>query len=131
VNRTRKGFVFAPPWRALEEEQSFGWRLRQALERIGKTQDWLHETYGWRRATVSGWINGKSLPEGRYMIQLPKILRCNGHWLLTGDGPMDYTPPGEDARKLAELRRVLEIPAERFEPRQRPSDDDQTSDSSQ
>lgn len=71
-----------------DREWSFGGAIRDALDRIGKSQSWLAGEVGVYPAAVTHWVQGSSLPKGDQMVRLPHILGVSGHWLLTGDGPM-------------------------------------------
>lgn len=46
------------------------------------------------QTNVSDWLNPKylTMPDAIFLFRLPRALRCNGHWLMTGQGP--ETPPG-------------------------------------
>jgi hypothetical protein len=65
------------------------------------------------------------MPSGELMIRLPGILNINGHWLLTGEGPMRPVPINEVERWVAQM------PPELFRAVPRPVDGEETSDRSQ
>jgi hypothetical protein len=96
--------------------KNFGSRLREALADAGRDQKWLADnlkpTKGKRvrDATVSAWVTGASLPEGDYMVQLPKLLNCNGHWLMTGEGPKQVIEPGAAEKRLELMKEVADAP---------------------
>lgn len=69
-----------------------GKRLTQAAfaERVGVSQ-----------SRVSDWLADKQLPDGRHMVEIPKVLGVSGHWLLLGEGnssPPSTAPDVELAR---------------------------------
>lgn len=57
--------------------------------------------------TVSKWEVG-AVPGGDLLAKLPEILKVSGHWLLTGEGPIE--PPGEvpDAGRLQRVAAAAE-----------------------
>lgn len=75
---------------ALYEE--FGERLDKALKLAGLSQNGLADelTKACEKrvyaSVVNRWVKGEAIPEGRYMVKLPTILKVNGHWLLTEEG---------------------------------------------
>ncbi len=68
--------------------QLFTARLRRALKRAGITQALLAKRLGIDRSAVCNWLGGRSIPKGEYLLQMPDILNVDGHWLLTGRGPI-------------------------------------------
>lgn len=79
----------------VNRQLSFGEALRKAIKDAGRTQAWLAEELGVRGGTVTDWVQDRALPSGDYMVRLPELLNCSGHWLLTGEGPM--RPDQDDA----------------------------------
>lgn len=59
------------------------------------SQERLGELIGAEQGVVQRWVRNKTLPEGKYMVQLPGALGLSGHYLLTGQPPKE--PPGEAA----------------------------------
>lgn len=56
-------------------------------------------------SSVSSWFDArvKAIPEGVKMLQLPWALGVNGHWLITGEGPMvDQVGPGQQNQQARE-----------------------------
>jgi len=47
---------------------------------------------------ISDWESGRTAPTAATMVQLPHILSANGHWLLTGNGPMAIGEGNNEAR---------------------------------
>lgn len=86
--------------------ESFGGRLKLALERAGHDQRWLANTLGVREGTVSAWVSGPTLPEGKVMVKLPELLGVSGHWLLTGEGPEQVVEPGAAEKKLEAMKKL-------------------------
>lgn len=77
-------------------------RLKTRKEQLGLTQMELAKAIGRTQGTVSDYFNEvAALPDGDAMMLLPVALKCSGHWLLTGLGPMN--PPTATAKDL-ELR---------------------------
>ena len=84
---------------APDPTKEFAARLRAALEVSGKTQADLARTLKSSRAAVTEWIQGQQLPNGFYMILLPKALKVSANWLFTGHGPQEaMASPGADLR---------------------------------
>jgi hypothetical protein len=64
-------------------------RLRELLEDRDMTQSELARGLEVGEATVSEWFTRGRVPQGDVFLRLPWLLRVNGHWLLTGEGPRD------------------------------------------
>lgn len=64
-------------------------------------------------SVTNKWRDG-AMPSGEYLLRLPGALGVDGHWLLTGDGSMQRTPPTE-AQELLE-RFVSQIPPHMWTP---------------
>lgn len=81
-------------------ELTFAERLRMIMEANGDTQNSVARALADRLdrnvapILVSRWCRG-SIPTGEYLLQLPDVLKCNGHWLLTGRGDMRAGVSGE------------------------------------
>jgi hypothetical protein len=101
--------------------KNFGKRLKRALDQSPlSSQSALAVKLDVRPSTVTAWVLGDALPEGKHMIRLPGLLRVSGHWLLTGEQPMAVATGSELLRlevvgvvtegRLddATLRRILE-----------------------
>lgn len=74
-------------------------RLREAMAAREVTQQELARRLGTSPGTVSPWFRARnpSFPN-THILKLPKVLKVNGHWLLTGEGHMD-AGPGETFAK--------------------------------
>jgi transcriptional regulator with XRE-family HTH domain len=103
------------------ELSAFFERLRQVLEDRGMSQADLARELGVGVATVSEWFTRGRVPNGDVMLRLPHVLRVNGHWLLTAEGPRDlqrgpgidpYSHGAHDA--LALMNRCVEEVSRRF-----------------
>lgn len=70
---------------------SLGERLRLARLRKEMRQGDVGDALGLSsgHALVSQWERDKAIPTGEHLLALPGILGVNGHWLLTGDGPVE------------------------------------------
>lgn len=89
--------------------KDLGRRIQLALDRIGMTQTELARQIGTSHPRVNSWINRDVFPDGRFLVLMPKVLRCDAYWLLTGEGG---PTPGEDSRdeileKVEELCRLV------------------------
>lgn len=84
-------------------------RLREALERRGMSQTELARQLGVRVATVNEWLNRETMPSGAIMLQLPRVLTVDGHWLLTGER---RTPEFADGPGPDQLHRASELLSE-------------------
>jgi transcriptional regulator with XRE-family HTH domain len=71
------------------ELSAFIERLRQCLDDRLMSQADLARELGVGVATVSEWFTRGRVPNGDVLLRLPHVLRINGHWLLTGEGPRD------------------------------------------
>lgn len=102
------------------DDTTFGGRLREAIRASGRTQKALARDVGVEEAAVSLWVNDKSLPDGAHLIQIVRLLGCNAHWLLVGDGTRDGVPSNVDRQlaeirgELSEIREMLPMPANMF-----------------
>lgn len=101
------------------EISAFLARLRRGLEKRGMSQAELARALGVGEATVSEWFTRGRVPQGDVFLRLPAVLRMNGHWLLTGNGPEELADPGGDAYRagvgkiLGELREFTREAEER------------------
>lgn len=63
------------------------------------------------RSRVSRWFNPDAgqgeMPGPDYLPLLPDLLGVDGHWLLTGEGPMRRTDPAASRVALDRIERVL------------------------
>lgn len=78
-----------PPARA-----AFLARVGEAMRRRGWSQQALAGALDVTQATVSGWFAKGSFP-GEVILRMPAALGVDGHWLLTGEGPMEAVDPGD------------------------------------
>ena len=67
-------------------------RIRLRFEQLGITKNELARRVQAAGPTVIEWFTKGALPDGEKLARLPEALGVNGHWLLTGDGPV--LPPG-------------------------------------
>lgn len=80
-------------------ESTLGTRLALARQRAGMTQTALAHLLGLGAGSrISDWESGRTSPTAATMLQLPHIFGVNGHWLLTGDGPMAIAAGNEEAQ---------------------------------
>jgi hypothetical protein len=76
------------------------------MERAGLDQGGLGEILGTPQQAVSKWLSEEgTLPGGKLMIRLPAALRVSGHWLLTGELPVE-PPTLAQARAFEEVSRT-------------------------
>jgi transcriptional regulator with XRE-family HTH domain len=110
-----------PVRRKAAELSAFVARLRQCLDEQGMSQADLARELGVGVATVSEWFTRGRVPGGEVMLRLPHVLRVNGHWMLTGEGPRHLERGGasdpylqgvDDA--LAHVARQLDEAAKHF-----------------
>lgn len=103
----------------------FRQRLSLRMRQLELSQSKLAERLGMKQNTLSDWFNPRisSLPGGMAMVKLPDILRCSGHWLLTGQGPIE--PPHLSKKEqhmrsegalevIADVRRTIEEAEKHF-----------------
>jgi transcriptional regulator with XRE-family HTH domain len=62
-------------------------RVFAVADALGWTVADIAKALGQPHATVLKWRNGAT-PGGDALSRLPAVLKVNGHWLLTGEGPM-------------------------------------------
>lgn len=80
-----------PTRRKAVELSAFFERLRTLLDERGMSQADLARELGVGVATVSEWFTRGRVPNGDVMLRLPHALGVNGHWLLTGEGPLELS----------------------------------------
>lgn len=73
---------------------------------------------GLNQRSVSEWTTGRTSPGAEFLAQLPALLECNGHWLLTGEGSSELPGKAPDleaayARGVEDARAVILRAAER------------------
>lgn len=84
-------------------------RIREVLARAyGGNQSAFARAIGAKPQVVQAWVREDTPPGADYLERIVEAAEVNGHWLLTGKGPME--PPGEDyelERERATARRQL------------------------
>lgn len=83
-------------------------RIAARMAALGLSQSELARRLGTGQSTVQGWVEAGKLPGTRYLADLPAALECSGHWLLTGEGPIE--PPGQTPT-LAEMEKTIRAEA--------------------
>ncbi len=80
-------------------ESTLATRLGMARQRAGITQAALADLLGLGAGSrISDWESGRTAPTAATLVQLPRLLGVNGHWLLTGVGPMAIGGGNEEAQ---------------------------------
>lgn len=107
----------APIRESVAVTTTLGERIALARKRAKLGQGQLGDALGGAsRSRVSEWEGDKAVPEGRYLLKLPGVLRVNGHWLLTGDGEISLGESSDATLRLELIQQLadpaLEIPAE-------------------
>ena len=102
--------------------REFSARVKLRMDDLGFTQSDVarrlssaqkHKSGTSRRAQsgISDWFNPsrRAMPNAETMLLLPGILRCNGHWLLTGRGPMttDRSAPSDQGTRAEGIHQCL------------------------
>ncbi|CAK0702991.1 LexA family transcriptional repressor [Escherichia coli] len=64
-------------------------RIRARRKELKLTQAVLAKLVGVNRVTVTGWESGDYEPGGSNLQALAAALKCNPHWLITGNGDPD------------------------------------------
>jgi transcriptional regulator with XRE-family HTH domain len=82
----------------------FAKRLRIALAADERTQGEIAQAADVPPDQLSRWKGGNVMPEIESVIRLVRALGVSGHWLLTGEGPMDRV--GDEALRLQVIGRV-------------------------
>lgn len=70
-------------------------RLEALRVKRGLTQKAVADLLETGQGTVQPWFKGEKLPSAEMMLRLPAALGVSGHYLLTGEMPIE--PPGEVA----------------------------------
>jgi len=97
--------------------EAFRRRIEEALQAAGITKAELARLLAKSPSAISEWWTKQAMPEGETILRLPEALGVSGHWLLTGEGPMERPrADGEDPyRQGAEMaidtlfQRMVEI----------------------
>ena len=79
-------------------------RIRQAVERSGKTQRQIADAIGITEVSMSRYVNGERVPRATIMPKLAEACGVSVEWLQTGKEPykahvemiIDYTTDGTD-----------------------------------
>ena len=80
-------------------ESTLATRLGVARQRAGMTQVMLAKLLGLGAGSrISDWESGRTAPTASTLVQIPRVLGVNGHWLLTGVGPMAIASGNEEAQ---------------------------------
>ncbi len=61
-------------------------RIRARRKELKLTQAVLAKLVGVNRVTVTGWESGDYEPGGSNLQALAAVLKCNPHWLISGNG---------------------------------------------
>lgn len=94
-------------------------RIALAFRLSGRVQSDVARELGVDGSRVSRWFNPDDrqgeVPGPDYLPLLPELLGVDGHWLLTGDGPMTRHEPR--ARRLAadSVERARRVALDRIE----------------
>ena len=65
--------------------EGFSQRLRSRMSRLGVQANELAEKLEVTPGAVSNWMNGTNEAKGKNLRQLAEALRCDAHWLATGE----------------------------------------------
>lgn len=92
--------------------------IRWRAASVGKSEKEAGGEVGATGEMTSKWINGHQTPSPYYLVRMIEEWPLNGHWLLSGRGPMEAQPADlirPSRRTLEELRvwilRVLDAVA--------------------
>jgi len=86
-------------------KKAFAARLKSLIGRA--TQGDFAATTGMKAKTVNKLVTAKSIPGGLNLVKIVRATGVNGHWLLTGQGPMWlHGDPGDrpDSPRLVTVR---------------------------
>lgn len=86
---------------------TIGQRIKHVREAMGLTQADLAQLIQARGATVSDWERDVQQPLADSLTALVGALGISGHWLLTGEGAVEYVEPGKAERDCQKLLAVL------------------------
>lgn len=91
----------------LARRRAFYKRVQRRLEELGWNHAEFARRIGKSSGVVGGYFNKLSMPMGDDLIKWPEILKCNGHWLLTGQGPAELTNGRPSTDYRAGFRQAL------------------------
>ena len=106
----------------MTQRTAFGKRLKKALVDKGMGQSELARQLKTTSQVVNGWVNRGVIPEGRFLLKMPILLGCDGHWLLTGkrnkpesgsEWKLDYIEKILKAKEPSDAGLVLVVEATR------------------
>lgn len=85
-------------WNEERAWREFVARVRLRMDDVDLNHGELAERIGTSRPSVTKMLGSTepAWPFGDRMVRMPDALECNGHWLMTGKGPMqrpDLAPP--------------------------------------
>lgn len=81
-------------------------RIKECLDRIGKTQKWLAVTMGVKQPSVHDWITGKNKPTADNLKRLSEIFHVSTDFLL--GVPEEEAPQSNDFEGLTEALAIRE-----------------------
>lgn len=83
---------------------SYAERIRQAIERSGKTQRQIADEIGITEVSMSRYVSGQRIPRAKTLVNIAKVCNVPEMWLLTGKEPptkhtemiIEYLTDGDD-----------------------------------
>lgn len=69
-----------------QRRKSFWFRVQLRCDALGLSHNAFGRRVGVTTGPVSEWFALLRMPRGEYLLRFPAVLKCDGHWLLTGEG---------------------------------------------
>lgn len=74
--------------------RAFWRRVQQRLDVLEVSHSAFGRSVGVTSGPVSEWFTRQAMPMGDVLLKFPAALRCSGHWLLTGEPPVEPVRSG-------------------------------------
>lgn len=68
----------------MENNERFGERLREAIQKAGLTQRRVSQILGISKNTMTNYVRGVTQPKGETLVKLASLLNVDPEWLVTG-----------------------------------------------
>ncbi|EFH2765056.1 helix-turn-helix domain-containing protein [Escherichia coli] len=81
-------------------------RIRARRKELKLTQAVLAKLVGVNRVTVTGWESGDYEPGGSNLQALAAVLKCNPHWLISGNGDPEAEVSGFKPTEVFGIKRI-------------------------
>lgn len=86
--------------------RAFWRRVQRRLDVLELSHHRFGQLVGISTGPTSEWFTLLRMPGGAVLMKFPKVLKCSGHWLLTGQGTEEL-PAGASSDYRAGTRAAL------------------------